>query len=381
MKQKTASAAFAFAFAAIAAAIAPALRAAVPVAAGFPDWKGVDDKNHIAGRRLSPSDLRGRVAAVVFVEADKLSAQIQQTCTLQTLCDNSVTVWETFEPKSDFIFLFSVIGGSGRDGFAKMRTMKDKPQVLANVINYLTVYDGVTFDGAPDATGKYPFICVMGPEGKEPLLAEKFTKASDGKVRALLAKERKAKGPRKPYFGWVAEPKHFPQLAQSLETGKPPFPQVVAAIQKGIASKDAETATEAQMLYDAIEQRRSDLEFMIERSVGAAPHVTFAHLDELTRRWPSAKKDAAKAMQRMKSFPGADQLGKLYLTCRKCSAPGYAPKNAAEAAKIVAELKKAKPLMEKLKNSKTPQLQNAAYSLGATIDGLIDDIPTRVPAK
>ena len=36
---------------------APNAAAPAPVASGFPVWQGVTDGNHVAGRRLCPSDL------------------------------------------------------------------------------------------------------------------------------------------------------------------------------------------------------------------------------------------------------------------------------------------------------------------------------------
>ena len=68
---------------------------------------------------------------------------------------------------------------------------------------------------------------------------------------------------------------------------------------------------------------------------------------------------------------------KLYLAVRKYADPAFVPKNAAEAKKIVGELKAAKPYLERMKKSKVPVLQNAAFSLVGEVERLVDDIPTR----
>lgn len=40
----------------------------IPVADGFADWNGVVEKKHVAGRTLTPSDLRHRVVIVTEVD-------------------------------------------------------------------------------------------------------------------------------------------------------------------------------------------------------------------------------------------------------------------------------------------------------------------------
>ena len=212
----------------------------------------------------------------------------------------------------------------------------------------------------------------------EPLLAEKCDKKKTlANVKAAVAKGRKTLKPKKPYFGEVEEPKFYPQLAKSLETGKPAFRQVMGQIQRGVTSSNPEQAKEAQLLLDAFDQRRSDLEFVINKSVFSSPHVAYAHIQELTQRWPSAKKDVEKATTRIKSISGAEKIGKLYVLIRKCSDPAFVPKNAAEAKKIVGELKAAKPYLERMKTSKVPVLQNAAFALVGEVERLVEDLPTR----
>ena len=51
--------------------------APAPVASGFPVWQGVTDGNHVAGRRLCPSDLRDKVVVVVEFDAKDAAQQLK----------------------------------------------------------------------------------------------------------------------------------------------------------------------------------------------------------------------------------------------------------------------------------------------------------------
>ena len=369
------------AFAAAAAVAAASAFAAVPVAKGFAEWTCLDAKHHLSGRTLYPGDMRGRIAVVVVSDAANLKKALLDYGMLQTLADTTLKVvsWDTYWPKGDVVVMFSVAGGGGDEAVAEFLKAKDlDPKDLERLRRDISVYDGATFHGAPAVAGGYPYVYVLAPGAAEPLLAEKCDKKKTlANVKAAVAKGCKLLKPRKPYFGEVEEPKFYPQLAKSLETGKPAFGQVLGQIQKGVTSSNAEQAKEAQLLLDAFDQRRSELEFVINKCVNSSPHVAYAHIHELTQRWPAAKKDVEKAVTRIKSISGADKMCKLYLAVRKYADPAFVPKNAAEAKKIVGELKAAKQYLERMKKSKVPVLQNAAFSIAGEVERLVDDIPTR----
>lgn len=281
------------AFAAAAAVAAASAFAAVPVAKGFAEWTCLDAKHHLSGRTLYPGDMRGRVAVVVVSDAANLKKALLDYGMLQTLADTTLKVvsWDTYWPKGDVVVMFSVAGGGGDEAVAEFLKAKDlDPKDLERLRRDISVYDGATFHGAPAVAGGYPYVYVLAPGAAEPLLAEKCDKKKTlANVKAAVAKGCKLLKPRKPYFGEVEEPKFYPQLAKSLETGKPAFGQVLGQIQKGVTSSNAEQAKEAQLLLDAFDQRRSDLEFVINKCVYGSPHVAYAHIHELTQRWPAAK--------------------------------------------------------------------------------------------
>ena len=367
--------------AAAAALMAASAFAAVPVAKGFAEWTCLDAKHYLSGRILYPGDMRGRVAVVVVTDAANLKKTLVDYGMLQTLTDTTLKVvsWDTYWPKGDVVVLFSVAGGSGASAVAEFLKMKDlDPKDLERLRRDISVYDNATFNGAPVVAGGYPYVYVTAPGAAEPLLAEKCDKKkTPANVKVAVAKGRKLLKPRKPYFGVVEEPQFYPQLAKSLETGKPAFAQVLGQIQKGVTSSNPDQAKESQLLLDAFDQRRSDLEFVINKCVYSCPHVAYAHIGELTQRWPSAKKDVEKATARIKSISGSEKMGKLYVLIRKCSDPAFVPKNAAETKKLVAELKAAKTYLERMKNSKVQVLQNAAFAMVGEIDRLVEDLPTR----
>lgn len=366
---------------AAAVVVAASALAAMPVAKGFAEWTCLDAKHHLSGRMLYPGDMRGRVAVVVVTDAANLKKTLVDYGMLQTLTDTTLKVvaWDTYWPKGDVAVLFSVAGGSGAEGVAEFLKAKDlEPKDLERLRRDISVYEGATFHGAPAVAGGYPYVYVLAPGAAEPLLAEKCDKKKTlANVKAAVAKGSKTLKPKKPYFGEVEEPKFYPQLAKSLKTGKPAFGQVLGQIQRGVTSSNPEQAKEAQLLLDACDQRRSELEFVINKCVFSSPHVAYAHIHELTQRWPSAKKDVEKAIMRIKSISGADKMGKLYLLVRRCADPEFVPKNAAESKKIVGELKSAKNYLERMKTSKVPALQNAAFALAGEVDRLVEELPAR----
>lgn len=374
----------------------PAL-SAMPVAKGFAEWTCLDAKHHVSGRVLYPGDMRGRVAVVIVANAANLKKALLDYGMLQMLTDtraivkmanntgkSKVSDWHDYWPKGEVVVLFSVDKGSGNNPVQEFLTMSNlDPRDLERVRRDISVYNGATFPGAPFIDGGQPYVYVLAPGASKPLLVEKCDrKTTFANVKAAVAEGIELLKPRKPYFGEVVTPKFYPQLARSLETGKPAFKLVLNQIQKGVMSSNDEQSREAQLLLDAFDQRRSDLEFMINKSVWGYPHIAYAYSIELTQRWPSAKKDVETAMMKIKSASRlekrVDKMGNLYLFIRKCSDPTFVPKNAVDAKKMVDELKAAKVFMEKMKSSKVVCLQDAALYLRDTIDRLIEELPKRV---
>ena len=336
-----------------------------PVADGFPDWQGLTPKNYINGRlSISPSDLRHKVVIVIDVEAnEKLLEQMQEAA--QLLLNNKVRIafgesgnMDEWMPARDLLGVISCWGGANHKVFEDAMVAKKNDIESARVFatfrdNGCCVCENVTFTGAPDSTGKRPYVYVMGPSGKEPLWQGPLNAAADKAVRTAVAKgQKEIKGwpnPWRPFFGNIAEPKFHPQIAKALAKAKTaksvPMDSIAKAILADVKAKDEEKAREAQILYDALNQTRSDMLVRITLLSGKYPHIASADLVEFLKFWPGEKKNLAKAFERIKKYPEAEFLAKLYVKLKTWASPDFTCKNAGEAKKIVAELTKAKKVL------------------------------------
>ena len=370
-----------------------------PVAEGFPDWQGMSAKTFIMGREIGPSDLRHKVAVVVEIEPnEKLQSQLAIAGQFATKVGLNGFGWdggnwETIEslPRNLIFAVSNRGGGKDKDHEAIKAALKYKGEdttislALGNFRGVAcSMYDDLTFTGAPDATGKRPYVYVMGPEGKEILFQDTLTadtyKKANAAINKALAKLKETQGTWKPFFGCVEEVKFFPIVAKTIEKGKPLAP-VSKALLKDVLSKDAEKAKEAQILYDAIEQTRSDLLLRIGLEASACPHRAYYDVQKLLRYWPSEKKRLDSAMAKIKANPESLKLAQMFCKLMTWAGPDFTCKNAGEAKKIVAELNKMKKDLEKLQESKVIVVQNGALTMATQVDELIALIPTKVPEK
>ena len=373
-----------------------------PVAEGYPDWQGLSAKSYICGREICPSDLRHKVTVVLEVEPnEKLQEQLLTAGAFPgktgLLNLGEGVRWENFVLPRGVMFLVSLKGkGSAKDheSFASALKYAGKDfnammALQAYRCNGCAVYDNVTFTGAPDSAGKRPFVYVMGPTGREPLFKGELNAANVKAACAAIEKGRKeiAGWPNKwqPFFGNVSEARRPAALLKALEkgrSGKPaPLKAVEDALLKDVVSRDAEKAREAQVLFDALNQTRSDLVMRIRMEVGACPHRAAYDIQELLKYWPSEKKRVEGAQARTKSSPEFEALAKAFCKVMEWSSPDFACKGASDAKKIVQELNKIKKTLEKLKESKNLIAQNGALTLDLKVDELIATIPFKVPGS
>jgi len=403
LKKMSASALFHFSLLLLAFPIlaAPTKGAAAdPVAANYPVWTGVTPKNYIAGRQLvGGSDLRQRVTIVVVFDAAKAAEQLEATGILQTHIGFSpvnVTFegvcWETFVMPHNPIVAYSARNCKSTENVAAAMSLKGKKQTdhpgLAHFSTYRgPVYRDLAFEGAPDDGGKLPFVYVMGVEGKEPVFKGEYkgketVQAVQKACQAEMSKLKKAEMEWRPFYGFVAEPKHFGKdIEKALKTGKPTLEAVEAKLLKNVSSSDAETAKEAQMLYDALEQTKSDYMYVAAVCVASAPHVAAYKVNAVTRLWPKTKKALADIAAKVKANDGASALVKIYPKIVEWSDPAYVCKNAGEAKKNVAELNKMKKMIAPLKDDKNITVQNGALLLDNMLDELISLMPSKVAQK
>lgn len=374
-----------------------------PVAEGFPDWQGISEGGYISGREICASDLRHKVTVVIELEPnEKLVEQLLLVTTLVNLGTSAVAPfgvnWMAFELPRDSIAIVSYRGPGGSKEHAMFLDAIKSKNLDANAKQSLgatykgalcSVYDNVTFTGAPDGTGKRPFAYVMGPEGKEPLYQGTITKDSIKDATAVILKEKRKIAARedkwKPYFGFVQEPKFFPQLAKALEKGRSgkssPLDPVAKAILKNVSSADAERAKEAQVLFDAINQTRSDLELRIRLEAGEYPQCAYYDIQEVLKYWPMSKKRMDAVFSRIKKIPEIESIGKMFCKLMTWGSPDFTPRNAAEAKKIVQELNKMKKMLGPAKESTNILTQNTALLIDVKVDEVLALMSSKVPAK
>ena len=367
------------------------------VAEGYPDWQGISEKNYIMGRQICPSDLRHKATVVVDIEpGEKLQSQLILVGKLVERTGLSRMEfganWETLELPRDVIVVVSNRGGGrdkDRETIKEALKYKGEDQLISVSLSSIrsmgcAMYDDVTFTGAPDSTGKRPFVYVMGPEGKEPLCQGELNDAMVKTANAAIAKAKREIGgweiKWRPFYGNVDEPKFFPALAKAMEKGKPLAP-VEKAILKDVVAKDPEKAKEAQILYDALEQTRSDLVMRIKMEVAACPHRAYYDIQQLVKFWPGEKKRLEAVYAKLKAIPEAEKLAKMFIKLKTWGEPEFTCKNAGEAKKIVAELNKMKKDLEKMKESKVIVVQNGALLMDVQVDELISLIPAKVATK
>ena len=393
MKTVTGVLAVLLAFAAQTACAKPA--ATETVAEGFVAWTGVTEKNHLAGRGLCPSDLRHKVTVVAALESDErlrdqlilLSKAMPQVG--YDAPDGGVEKW--IVPRA-YVGLVSCRGRVTKEALkAALVAPANEKQEVAWAVSLVVgwgsgAYREASFEGAADPTGKCPYVTVLGPNGGEPLWQGTITEKTVPQARAAIDRARKEldkwETKWRPFYGNVAEPKFFPQLAKALEKGRTakscPLDPVAKALLADVASKDPARAREAQILYDAVNQTRDDLKLRISLEAAKYPHVALADMAELFKYWPGERKEMEGLSARLRADPDVELLAKLYPKVREWSAPDFRCRNAGEAKKVVAELNKMKKQIAKHKESSKIAIQNAALAMDLKLDTLIETIPSNV---
>lgn len=376
------------------AAALPA-HALTPVAEGFPDWKGVGTKPPAYGRELSPSDLRHKATVIVEFEGNaKLADQLAPLAGIigktGLVSMYGVSDWETRQlPRNLVVVLSNRSGGKGRgaiDGIVTYQGEDEAKKIAAAKLAHLvksmgcSVYDNVTFTGAPDSTGKRPFIYVMGPTGKTPLFKGELKADNMKAIGSAVAQAMQATAGWKPFYGTVSDSKYHPQIEKALKEGKPLGP-IEKTILKDVTSKDPETAKTAQILYDALNQTRSDLALKIMFESLSEPHCAAYDIQRLTKYWPSEKKRIEEAANKIKEDQDLSTIAKTYCQLMEWADPNFTCKNASEANAIVMKLKMLKKKLEKMKKSTDTKVQTGLLLMEPKIDELISTMPNRLPAK
>ena len=359
---------------------------AAPVAEGFVKWTGLDTiKGTKNARWLSPSDLRGRFVVIVELDKEKVVEQFKAASQLQWLgfVPEWNQDWEFMMVNRDVVVVYNVHDLGDEDLAQKIYSNETFKTFAVERKGYV-FYGNITFEGAPDSAAERPYVYVMAPEGKEPIYKSRIVQ---GKVQCVReAKEAIAKAAAelpawRPWYGYVGEAKYTKGFDAAVAGGKglAPYLQV---LKKGIVSKKQEVAAESQRLYDAIEQRKADLLWQIKKESSLGLCAALYDIDELTKRFPAAKREMAVYSERIaKAHPNIATVYKTYALYRRCSEPGFKVKSASEVKKLAAELSKSKSILMKLTEDKDIAIQNLALTLPQHIDDLIAELPEKVIQK
>ena len=365
-----------------------------PVAEGYPDWSGVTAKNFLYGRTITPSDLRQRTVVYVVVDEEAFAGQMKDLSSLVAIAAlpaSHATTWEVTELPREHIVVFSVRNvrkGVDAKSFAKtFQAPKDADEAASAPYrsysqNLPPFYKDLALVGEEELTkDKLPYVAVFDALGATPA----FTRANYAGAMLKDVKAAVTSADEKLDAEWTAplgvrEPKHFKSVQAMVAKGKPAA-AALKTLASGMKSKDPETAKEAQVMYDALNQYASDLKLRISLEYKAAPARAYYDMQQLIKLFPKEKKRLAAVDAQLKQNKDVGSLGKIFEKLMLWGGDSFVPKNETEAKKIVAELQNYKKILEKLAESSNAQIQGEAALFSSQLDTLIDTIPTKVPQK
>ena len=382
-----------------------------PVADGFLDWDGVTAKNWLFGRQISPSDLRHRVVVYVAIDGQKLSRDMM--CDLNGLIqygqvpNEHTTQWETQEMPRESILMISVMNSPKTltsETFAPYLSTKDAPDNDVRTLSsyresLLPIYKDVKVAGTGEIPAeKMPYVVIYGGVDSEDYLSTKplgtwsnysyshknkhFNSKDPNSIGSIC---RKALRTLESALAWkrplgVMEPKFYTKVIADFEKGKPAI-GLLNTLKGGIKDKNPDKAKEAQTLFDAINQYRTELKLRIACEARSAPARAYVDYQTLIKYFPTEKKTMQSFEAKLKGSKEIGQLGKILEKLLLWDREDFQCKNAGEAKKIVAELQKMKKMLAPLAENKDAQIQGEAMVFTSQIDALIETIPTKVVPK
>lgn len=354
-------------------AFAAPVKGGTRVAAGYPDWQGVEPANYIFGLPIEASDLRHRATVIVEFEAEKADVQLPMLAQLvRWSVPYGEESWEFFEMRHDYFVVFSNRGSRDKAAMAKVKAFLDsKDGWMFKLPDAASTYHDLRFPGGPDAKGHYPMVYVMPLEGTEPLCCEYADAAGVNKAKTAargVAAQRQKSGWTD--FTGVAEPKFVKGVVQAVAGRKSLTPSLMLA-RAAIASADPEQAREGQIVFDAINQARTDLMMRIRAEAKFSPVRAHYDVNRLLDYFPQMKKEKKSLLADAKPLPDAPALALILDDVLRLQRPDCKP-SAAEAKKAVVRLTNYKKTLLKLKDHKDVSMQNSASSLDAAVDALID---------
>lgn len=361
---------------------------AVPVADGFPDWIGLEPRNNISGRLITPSDMRHKIAMVIEIDCDdKFKDSVLLASRYASLNPKPLghsTSWEVLKDEEmprDSILLLSVFGKKpNEEMIAEIASDKKRGSLIFSRHIQATrtlpsVYYNVRLAGADyeNPERKRPYAYVFSHEGGKPIWEGSLNEKNAPELSKAIAAARKRLPQWKPLTG-IDDLTKLPAVAKNLEKGK--MKAVVAAAVAAIKSKDPETSKQGQIVYDAIEQYKSDLVYRIVLEATSAPARAIADVQRLVKMFPQEKKRIAEFESVLSKNREILSIAKMMEKVLQLKDPSYAPKTA--------QLKKDLQLLRRWKRSLKPLGEHA----NTTISGqamlmmtLLEELEAEIAAK
>lgn len=361
------------------------------VAEGYADWTGVEPKNRIFGRVLSASDFRQRVTVFLLLPCDendeagkKLGDMLRGTRALtsvQSSPGGTTFNWDMEEQIPRGSLLVVLLHGKCTPKMLKNamapRQGENASTNPAKGWIWASFYSNVEMANGPDPEGRYPYVYVMGPNGTKALWEGVYEKGAWKKISATVSKAKKQMGGWTPLTG-VAEPQYFKTEQKDLLAGKPAL-DVLARLKKCFGDTNVEKAKEAQIMYDAVLQYRSDLMFRISREHGLCAARAVVDMQRLVALFPQEKKNLQSIDSKLKSNKSALAMSKMLEKILEWNRPDFTFKSASEAKKAVQLANTWRKPLERLSNDKASvAISGEAALILAQVDVLADVLMTKV---
>lgn len=232
-------------------------------AVGAVEWQGLSASNWYSGRKLSSSDLMGKVVLVDMWGVD---------CgPCRALLPKMEKVWQTFKSKP-----FILIGShcQGRQP-AKVAELVEKCGLT------YPIYDGVQLAGGPDS-GSIPFLYVVDARGKV-VFKGVGTGAERGAIEAVVNALETAIDPRN-LCGNVT-PVKFKGMQRQLVMGRS-VESNVRILKQAAKGTDAR-AHEAEALLKAIDEAKEAFKDRIKMEQKDRPSAALADMANFRKTWPT----------------------------------------------------------------------------------------------
>ena len=231
---------------------------------GAAKWRNLDDKAHIAGEKLTESDLRGRVVLVYYW------AVSQEYAKSMPLLDEAEKAWNAFKTKK-FRVVGSYLGARNKASESKIK------EALAKYKVTFPVYHNFSLD--PPSPGCPGGFFVVNHRGAVVVANTSIKKATAAAVNAM-----DAIGMPVSLVGDV-EFRKFKSLEKKFTLGKN-VTSVLKSLKRQLKSKDSDISAEAQAIISAVESAKNDVKEDIATYREVDPAEALKLIQLYLKTWP-----------------------------------------------------------------------------------------------